>query len=317
MKPAVVKLHPDLKLQIDLAELRIDLTGDGQCGPEESLLTILGLVSPRSISDGQRDPVEDEENSAGVGESESAIKDWRVTLDSGDVLWLRGYCHFLAAFCDVVLAYDHEELTDGVGPFAYPKYVSQSTLNQPLYLPGFAGEPDIADAVAAIHLLDFKLIEPARMKSARQHLLEMIQTSRESWQLILAEADNEQEWLPNPKQTGVLQIPVAQAQIDGWLNVLTEMEDLLEGRKLIPFWRDQYRYHIFGGHDQQVPVGQRRGINLKRYFDEPTDFDLVLMIQGSQLRPYVEQGPMSDEETWSQLMRVFQGNFIGFAVWFN
>ena len=161
--------------------------------------------------------------------------------------------------------------------------------------------------------MNLPIKEPARMESARQHLLEMIRTSRESWALIQAETDDDHEWLPNPKQKGVLRIPVTRELIDGWHAVLTEMEEILEGRKLIPFWRDYAT--LFGGN-QEIPAGTR-GINLKRVFTEPRDFDLILLIQGSGVLPYLERGPLSTPETWSNLGRVFRGQFFGFAAWFN
>jgi hypothetical protein len=113
-------------------------------------------------------------------------------------------------------------------------------------------EVTILDAVAAIHLMSFPVKEPRRAESARQHFLEMIRTSRQSWELILAETDNDQEWLPNPKQTGVLRIPVTQQMVEGWRGVLAEMEDLLEGRKLAPFWRD-YFISSHGGRIGRFP----------------------------------------------------------------
>ena len=151
------------------------------------------------------------------------------------------------------------------------------------------------------------------MASARGHLLEMMGTALESWTLILAETDDDHEWLPNPKQTGVLRIPVTSELIDGWHAVLVEMEDLLEGRKLVPFWRDHVR--IFSP-PADIPR-EGRGINLKKVFLEPREFDLILTIQGSAMLPYVERGTLSHPETWNNLTQVFRGQFFGFAVWFN
>ena len=111
----------------------------------------------------------------------------------------------------------------------------------------------------------------------------------------------------------MLRIPVTRELIDGWHAVLTEMEEILEGRKLIPFWRDYAT--LFGGN-QEIPAGTR-GINLKRVFTEPRDFDLILLIQGTGALPYLERGPLSTPETWSNLGRVFRGQFFGFAAWFN
>jgi len=293
---AKVDVQADVKLSIDLASIRIDLNGDGQVEDSESFAAIF------SVANRQR---------AGA-----AARDMQVKFDGGDVPWLRGYCHFLCAVCDVVLAYDHQQMFDLAGQWIYPKHVSsQPIAGEPLDIEGGNGgfDREILDAIAAIHLADFPVREPQRMASARGHLLAMIRTSRESWMRIQAETDDDQEWLPNPRQTGVLQIPVTQEMIDGWRGVLVEMEDLLEGRKLVPFWRDHVRF--LGPMNPVLQEG--RGINLKRFFEEPTEFDLVLFIQGSGALPYVERGQLSHPETWRNLQRLFRGQFFGFAVWFN
>jgi hypothetical protein len=101
--------------------------------------------------------------------------------------------------------------------------------------------------------------------------MEMIRTSRQSWMLVLAKTDNDHEWrLPNPRQTSMLGIPVTREMIDGWQGVLTEMEGILEGRKLVPFWRDYTRVI---GPARPIPM-EGRGVNLKRFFDEAREFDL-------------------------------------------
>jgi hypothetical protein len=91
------------------------------------------------------------------------------------------------------------------------------------------------------------------------------------------------------------------------------MEDLLEGRKLIPFWRDYLR--IMGPGAAIPPTG--RGVNLRRALQEPRDFDLILAVQGTAVLPYVEEGPLSQPQTWNELLRAFRGSFFGFAIWFN
>jgi hypothetical protein len=129
----------------------------------------------------------------------------------------------------------------------------------------------------------------------------------------LAETDDDDEWLPNPQQHGRLEIPVTQSMIDSWRGVLAEMEEILEGRKLVPFWRDYVRVL---GPGQPIPE-TGRGVNLRRVFHEPADFDLVLTLQGTAVVPYLEEGPLSRPETWNNLLRVFRGQFFGFAMWFN
>ncbi len=119
---------------------------------------------------------------------------------------------------------------------------------------------------------------------------------------ITAETDDDHEWIPNPRQTGVVPgVKVTDEMVKGWTTFLDEADDLLEGRKLVPFWREA------GG----------RGVNLKRIFTEPMEFDLVLWVQGTAAFPYLEEGNVTKPEIWQRLQRIFQGEFIGFAIWFN
>jgi len=74
---------------------------------------------------------------------------------------------------------------------------------------------------------------------------------------------------------------------------------MLQGKKLIPHWR------------------LAKGINLRRVFTEPSTFDPILWFQGSAALAYVEDGPMTTADTWNRLMMLFEGNFLGYAVWFN
>jgi hypothetical protein len=52
-------------------------------------------------------------------------------------------------------------------------------------------------------------------------------------------------------------------------------------------------------------------------FTEPTPFDPILWAQGSAALPYLEDGSLTDAETWGRIMMMFEGNFLGYAVWFN
>ena len=291
---AKIDLKQDFKLKLNLNTIRLDLIGNGKKEDRSTFIEVFNAVN-------QQGPA-------------AAPPDLSVAFDAGDVVWLRGYCHFIAGFCDMILAYDHQRLFNHVGQLFYPRHVSSEPFAEPLDKTPIQDQAwQFVDLIAAIHLMNLPIKEPARMESARQHLLEMIRTSRESWALIQTETDDDHEWLPNPKQTGVLRIPVTRELIDGWHAVLTEMEEILEGRKLIPFWRDYAT--LFGGN-REIPAGTR-GINLKRVFTEPQDFDLILLIQGTGALPYLERGPLSTPETWSNLGRVFRGQFFGFAAWFN
>ncbi|TIS32618.1 MAG: hypothetical protein E5X11_23795, partial [Mesorhizobium sp.] len=82
---------------------------------------------------------------------------------------------------------------------------------------------------------------------------------------------------------------------------LTMAEDLLEGRVLLPHFR------VIG-----------KGINMKRFFDEPKPFDLVLSITGPAIAPYLESGKILTSDDFNQIQREFGGaGFLIFALWFN
>ena len=75
----------------------------------------------------------------------------------------------------------------------------------------------------------------------------------------------------------------------------------MKGKKLLPFWRS----------------GFEGGINLREVFEDPRDFDLVLWVQGTAALPYLEEGQLTDAALWREFQRLFRGQFLGFALWFN
>ncbi len=94
---------------------------------------------------------------------------------------------------------------------------------------------------------------------------------------------------------------------------LDEMEAILQGKKLIPYWREYHRSWTGGS----VIPEKGLGINFKKFFSEPQDFDLILTMQGTNMEPYLEVGSLSTPRAWSRMTGVFRGQFFGFAVWFN
>jgi hypothetical protein len=163
-------------------------------------------------------------------------------------------------------------------------------------------EDEIADAILAIHVSHFALKEPDRTQSALAHMQQVIDLSRENWKAIQAETDDDHEWIPSSKQTGVIPgARVTAEMITGWHEFLNEAESLLTGKKLAPHWR----------------FNAEHGINLRRVFEEPREFDLVLWAHGAAAVPYAEKGPVATSDVWMRLERMFGGQFIGFAFWFN
>jgi hypothetical protein len=230
--------------------------------------------------------------------------DFVIAFDRADVDWMRGYCHLLSALAEMTLAYDGQELFD----ISAHRLFQHAQIPHPFLLEpnrprngGWFQFEDIADAVSMIHMLRFPLIEPERMEAALMHIEQTMALSREMWERVLAETDNDREWIPSPKQKGAINVPVTQDIVDNWLVALDEAEQIVQGKKLLPFWRGK----------------ASRGINLRRVFTEPRQLDIVLWIQGTAASPYLEEGDLSQPDTWQQVNRAFGGQFLGFGIWFN
>jgi len=239
----------------------------------------------------------------GIPATEKAAQNLAIAFDAGDVIWLKGYCNLLSAITQVVLAYDESKLFDSTAHlvFAKPQTAYPFLVNGTSASAGFEFGL-ISDIVAFVHLINFPVAEPERLTAAIQNLQTVTALSRQSWQLILAETDNDREWLPNPQQKGVIpNAVVTQPMIDSWLTFLNETDALLTGKKLVPFWRKR----------------EVRGINLNKVFTQPRNFDLVLWVQGTAATPYLELGKLTDTNTWVRLLEVFRGQFFQFAAWFN
>ncbi len=296
-----------VRLPINLRTTRLDLDGNGTATDKESLASIYLFVSQAN----RVPPAAERPQQRGEFQL-----NW-VVFDGGDVHWLRGYCHLLMAIGDMALAYDWKELFERTGHLIYPRVESpyQFLRDEARHKQPRSFDPtEILDSIAAIHLFNFPVADKARMLSALNHLEAVVRQSRLSWKLYLAETDDELEWIPNPKQTGVLaNVRVQGEMVEAWYGFLDEFEAILQGKKLVPFWR--------GGRPSanagSIPVHPTLGINLRRVFTEPRRFDLVLWVQGTAAQPYLEEGPITKPQFWRQLQQVFRGRFVGFAVWFN
>ena len=236
---------------------------------------------------------------------QSDAKTFLICFDYGNVLWLRGYCHLLMAIGEVVLAYDEQNLFELAGNllFANPVSSQPPLVKDPEQL---HGPPDNALVAALKHLVNFKLEEPERMVRAMKHLRATLDLSRQSWKAILAETDDDYEWIPNPKQRGAIpNLIVTQLMVDAWLKSLDEAGAILAGTKLAP--------RLAAGQP-----GDDSGVNVGQIFTKPPPtFDLILWLQGAGVVPFVEKGTLSDRKVWRQLQEVFGGNFVYYALWFN
>jgi hypothetical protein len=288
---ATVPAGADIGVDVDLGKLGIDLDEDGNIASAESASAIMAALS-----------------AGGMAPPDATPPTLVFRFDRADGYWLQGYANFLMAQADFWLAHDFRQAFDESFHMLFPraKLPMQDTLVPLADTSGsvFASEWRIADFISFIHLINWQVVEPERSKAARAELLEMIRLSREDWKAIRAETDNDREWLPGPQQTGANQLTgleVTENEVQAWHAALQMAEDLLEGRKLLPHFR-------FAD----------KGVNMKRFFEEPMTFDLVLSITGPGVVPYLDSGPMLTSEEWWALKSQFdRTGFMTFALWAN
>lgn len=292
----------NVKLALTIDQIRLDLDGNGKATDEESLWQIL-----QGVQGGRR-----------TDESDLEANQFVIAFDDGDVLWLRGYCHVMSALGEVVLAYNWKDQFERTAHLFYPdvetpyKYLLAEGTGP---FNGFNTQ-NVLDVIALIHTINYECVEPDRMQVALSHLESVISLSRESWKLINAEKDDDHEWLPNPKQTAVMGgMRVSSEMQVQWQAFLDEAEAILQGKKLLPFWRGLEGGAMFIGGD--FPANPDLGINLRKVFTQPTRFDLVLWLQGTGLDAYLEKGDRTDPESWTRIMNGFRGEFFLFLTWFN
>jgi hypothetical protein len=270
-----------VKILVRPGMYRLDFDADGKATADESLWRIFFRLTGATVRD----------EDAGQ---------FVIAMDKADAHWLRGYAHFLAALCEMYLAHDTQHLHDRAAQFFFPS----AKVRYPFDPPDQAAEwtDDLLDGIAFIHLLNLPVAEPRRLKTAHGHLLAMVEQSRASFAAIRAETDDNREWIPSPKQQNLAfpQGRITAEMVDGWHAVLEEWEAILQGKKLVPFWR-----------------GGDRGVNVRRVFHEPTTFDLVLWVQGSAAAPYLEDGEQTSPDFWRDVQQGFQGQFFWFAIWVN
>jgi hypothetical protein len=256
-----------VKLPLQLARFRLDLTGNGKA---DQLLDILKRVLGPQV----RFPTDN--------------PDFLVCFDRGDVAWLRAYCHLLMGMLDSYLAFDTEGWFNRVGGDLFARPQRSSGNNE-----------EVGDSVA--------VKEPLRLGQFRQHLLQVAQLNRETWKYIRAETDDDHEWLPNPRQHGVLGLPVREEMINAWLDAVAELEALLEGKKVLS---DLF---FFGNFQKNG-----KGLNLKTLLEHPPAAFRLATPSDWLPDEYWDKKPPVDVFKLLAATQVFeQPSAVAYAMWFN
>ena len=312
----------EARLPLDIAEIRYDVDGDGVIAGDERLAEVIGVVTgldvallarnaaPTDIAGdspvgppGKGKPTAVTEPPVVAPEPGPLVSRTTLGFDRADALWLRGYTHVLMAFCEFLLAHDWQDTFDTTFHLFFPEsgLPFGAALDQRRTSLGFLGDAGpIADLISFIHLIRWEPTEPERMLAVHAHLKAVIALSRETWEAIGRETDDDREWLPGPDQTSPFaELPVDAARLAAWHDVLDEADAILDGERLIPHWRF------------------REGVNFRKVFEEPDTFDLVLWITGPAAMPYLELGRESSGEDWARIAEIFRGGLATYAAWFN
>jgi hypothetical protein len=276
----------DYVVPVDLMQLRLDLNGDGTADDSEM---VGGLLLSMISGD----------NPVTGGEALPSVE---IGFDAADAIWFSGYTQVFAAQGDFLLAHDFQQLFE----VAFHRLFPRAGLPMQDFLRGgrVALDPEsdaaIADAIAAIHTLNWPVSDQARFQRVRQRLLSVIALSRQNWDAILLETDDNRELLPSPKQTSIVpDITITDETVAAWRATLDTAEQILNGELLVPHWRF------------------RQGFDLKAWFDTSTHNDLVLLFTGPDALPYLKEGPVADVQSFAAANAVFGNDWLGYAFWFN
>ena len=270
-----VVLNPD--------DFWFDIDSNGSRSEDEALVIYLAemLGNRQNLRDAQ-------ENGAMVGD---------IRFDMADADWALAYVHTLSGMAEIVLSMDPTpgitQITEGRMALFKDRRASD--------IVGFDKEIDM---IAALFMVLRGTPDKVRTRKAHGHFMSMVDSNRDFWRRVMAETDNDREWLPNPDQDSAFGVPVTAEIASGWQDVLSEVEDVLEGDTLVPFWRLESDTNEYG-------------LNMKKLFMDPPETDVILILQGGVLAPYLEKGPIADMGALDDFEDLTGRQLLLFAAWFN
>ena len=267
-------------LEIDAADLWFDIDADGIRKPGEGVLEVAGWAL-----------------SGGFG---AEVPSTTIRFDTADAAWLSAYAHLLAGTSNAVLATHPSEAIarvlasrEGFAELGLPAPNNEFTFSNQF--------GDVADMIAMFVMAIEGPLDPARTRAARDHLLATVEDNRRFWSLVPREGDNDREWIPNKNQQSATGLPFPPEIGPMWLMVLADAEKVLQGQLLIPHWR----------------LGDGAGFDLHAFLQDPPSVDMVGLIQGSSLLPYLRQGPLANGQSLQLFTSYLQGDSALYMVVLN
>ncbi len=302
----------DYVVPLDVLQLRIDIDGDGRGDDTESLGSIvaraigespaaLPAMPPPAPERPEPGPL-DKAGNAPAASAASASPAAVIGFDRADALWLAAYSQVFAAQADFLLAHDFEATVNAAFHRLFPRagLPLQEFADQGTLMLDPQTDNAIADAVAAIHTINWPVVEPARLRRVMERFQTITALSRRNWQAILDETDDNAELIPSPRQTSLIpEAQVTEEVVAAWLETLDTADRILAGELLVPHWRFT------------------RSFDLRAYFTTATHTNLVMLLTGLDAVPFLRDGPVATAQSFAEANRVFGENFLGYVFWFN
>ncbi|HWA19023.1 MAG TPA: hypothetical protein VG757_08495 [Devosia sp.] len=278
----------DYVIVIDPLQIRFDLNADGKVDPAESIEGMVGLMTGSRFG--------------GPDNQTNETLKHEIGFDRADAYWLAGYSDVIVAQADFLLAHDFSDFVNVLFHRFFPKagFPMQEYSKGGQLMLDPETDAGISDAVAAIHTISWPVTDATRLAGVRERMKAVIGYSRQNWDAILAETDDNHELLPSPKQTP----PVPEAKIDdakvaAWRATLDQADRILDGELLVPHWRFA------------------QGFDLKAYFETAKRTDLVMILTGYGAVPFLKDGPIASPQDFREAQQAFGSNWLGYAFWFN
>jgi len=222
-----------------------------------------------------------------------------VNFDTSDAAWLQAYTHVFAGTAEMVMAFDP---TDVIATVNANAATIAALRDGPAPSFFFSSQDEtIADLITIVLSVLKQQPDATHTRAALNDFRAVIAHNIVFWDRVGTETDNKREFIPNANQNSALGM-LFPANVDtAWQAVLTEASMILEGELLIPHWR----------------IGDRAGINLNKWLENPAPLDLIGVIAGTSMAPYMEPGPLTTGRAMMQFNRLTGGNFGLFAFMLN
>ncbi|MEJ6403416.1 hypothetical protein [Yoonia sp. 2307UL14-13] len=278
----------DVSVTLDLNQVWFDINANGARDADEDLLPIM---VPLFVNRWQVQETLEQLETAGGAPT--------ITFDTSDVAWLQAYTHIFAGTAEMMMAFDPTEIIAKVQGNAT---TIAELRNGPAPMMFMSPEDEkLADLVTIVLGVLEQQPDPARTQAALADFQAVIAHNLVFWDRVRAETDNENEFIPNAAQDSALGLLFPDNIDTAWQAVLQEAAMVLEGDLLIPHWR----------------TGDQVGINLNKWLNDPAPLDVIGVLAGSDLAPYMERGRVATGDTIDQFDAATGGNFALFAFTLN